>query len=389
MLAATTPWNGHRLLDQSVARELTRYADVLYVEPPRSPLTRFRDGQPTVSAAGPREVDEGLWLVSPRVPPLKERAGMKAVSLALTRRAMRRSVLALGAPPVAAVIVPSLNPLFGACGERVRVFYAKDDYLAGAGLMGIHPRRLAARQRRQPRDADVVVAVSPELADTLGCPEAVVIPNGVDSDLYASVHEVAPAPEVRLAGPIAGFIGHVSRRIDLSILEALVSGGIQLLLVGPRPSGHDDARLEALLARPEVQWVGSQPPERLPAFMRHMSVGLVPYEDSAFNRASSPLKTLEYLAAGVPVVGTALPALLRIGGPDVAVATDERSFVALTRAMLDRPTLPGDVRRRQEQAAGHSWRRRVEILAHAIGLEPVRQLLPSPVPAGRENGAAL
>ena len=59
--------------------------------------------------------------------------------------------------------------------------------------------------------------------------------------------------------------------------------------------------MEALLARPNVQWVGAAPFERLPTYMRAIDVGIVPYADSAFNQ-ELPLKTLEYLAAGRPTV---------------------------------------------------------------------------------------
>ena len=69
-----------------------------------------------------------------------------------------------------AVIVPSLNPLFGAVGEQYSVFYAGDDYVAGARLLGINPRRLERRARRQPVDADIVVGVSPKPWRTSGLP---------------------------------------------------------------------------------------------------------------------------------------------------------------------------------------------------------------------------
>jgi len=53
-----------------------------------------------------------------------------------------------------------------------------------------------------------------------------------------------------------------------------------------------------------VRWVGPQPYGALPGYLRLMDVGVVPYRDSAFNRGSFPLKTLEYLAAGRGVVAT-------------------------------------------------------------------------------------
>ena len=118
VICGTTFWSGTRLLDQHLAQELTAYAPVLYVDPPVSVLTRLRnrDAMASAHAPGLERIGQRLSLLSPRVPPLKERPVGKQVALALTRRAMRSAVRQLGSRSVRAVIVPSLNPLFGAVG---------------------------------------------------------------------------------------------------------------------------------------------------------------------------------------------------------------------------------------------------------------------------------
>ena len=70
----------------------------------------------------------------------------------------------------------------------------------------------------------------------------------------------------------------------------------------------DPERMEALIARPNVHWLGTKPFAELPSYLGAIDVGLTPYAQSAFNRASFPLKTLEYLAAGRPAVASDLPA---------------------------------------------------------------------------------
>ena len=55
---------------------------------------------------------------------------------------------------------------------------------------------------------------------------------------------------------------------------------------------------------PRVHWVDELPRDELRRTSGCWTVGLTPYRDSMFNRRSYPLKTLEYLAAGVPVVAT-------------------------------------------------------------------------------------
>ena len=59
--------------------------------------------------------------------------------------------------------------------------------------------------------------------------------------------------------------------------------------------------------RDNLKWLGAKPFKALPAYLANVDVGLVPLLNSAYNRASAPLKVLEYLAAGLPVVSSVNP----------------------------------------------------------------------------------
>jgi glycosyltransferase involved in cell wall biosynthesis len=375
VICATTPWDGNRLLDRHVATQLSRYAPILYVDPPVSPVSRGGNSAERRVRDRLEVVEPSIARLTPVVLPAKERPLVKQASLALTRRAMRRAVSALGSPPVRAVIVPSLNPLFGACGEQVRVFYAKDDYVAGAGLMRIDPRRLRRRARRQPADADIVVAASPQLAEhyrTMGH-APLLIPNGVDAAAFAGTDTVVPAADVTLRPPIVGLVGHLSDRIDVGLVEAVAGAGHSVLLVGPQ-AALDRDRWTALFARPNVQVIGPRPFEELPSYFRHIDVGIVPYSDSAFNRASFPLKTLEYLAAGRAVVASDLPAVRWLETDLIAIADGPRQFADAVARSLAVARTPELVQRRRAFAAAHSWESRVEVLAAALGFPQPRNL---------------
>jgi len=72
----------------------------------------------------------------------------------------------------------------------------------------------------------------------------------------------------------------------------------------------------------------------------------------------NPLKVLEYLAAGKPVVATPLPAL-RAYGPHVALASGPEAFaVAVEQALIE--DSDGRRRLRMEFAGRHSWETRLE-----------------------------
>jgi teichuronic acid biosynthesis glycosyltransferase TuaH len=288
------------------------------------------------------------------------------------------------------VIIPSLDRFFGAVGEQRSVFYASDDFVAGAELMRISAARLRRETRRQRARADLIVAASPTLAATLRADghDPLLGPNGVDPGLFATVDEVPPPPGLDLAraagsgmfaSPAAGFMGHLTSRIDVRHLDVLASRGHPLLLVGPAPGGLGEG-LGALVRRTNVEWVGPQPFESLPSYLGLMDVGLIPYADTPFSRASFPLKALEYLAAGRPVVSTEIDGLrwLRdtsdgmITDDDLALCGSPDEFAERAGVMLGTPRTDDDVRRRRAFAARHSWDSRFAELAATLDLGPRR-----------------
>lgn len=372
VLCAGTSWDGNRFPDQHIAERLAQYAPVLYVDPPLSPLTARRHPHLAASLQGPRlrRIGPSLARLTPLVPPGKERPGMKALTTALTRRAVRRAAGRLGGE-VHAVVIASLEPMFGTCGEAVKVLYGTDDFVAGAELMGVPSARLRRQEAQRLAEADTVIACSPALMNkwaALGAAPSF-IPNGVDDELFATTNTVEPAADVTLPRPIAGFIGHLSNRIDLQYLEAVADRGHSVLLVGPRQATFAMDRVASLLERSNVQWIGPRPFADLPRYLAHMDVGLVPYADTAFNRGSFPLKTLEYLAGGRAAVTSDLPSFRWLDTDLVTITADPETFAdAVTTALEARPTDEA-VARRQAFASQHSWSQRAADFATLLGLK--------------------
>lgn len=362
-------WDANRMTDQHLAERLAAHASVLYVDPPLSIVrahqaSRIPSMQPRLQRLGP-----SLLRLTPLAPPAPLRKAVRGTTYRLMRRAARATVRRLGGD-VQVVVVASLNPLLSTWPGAVRVLFGTDDWVAGAGLLGVRGGWLERREREQVREADIVVAVSEPLADKwrgMGA-QVTVIPNGCDDELFAGVDDAPWPDDVTLAPPIAGFVGHLSERIDLALLEAVAGAGHSLLLVGPRQPTFGMARMDALLDRPNVTWVGPKPFESLPSYLRTFDVGLLPYADSAFNRASFPLKTLEYLAAGRAAVATDLPSVSWLNTDLVDVASGPEDFAAAVGRALRSPKDPDKAARRQDVARQHSWNRRVTEFADLIGL---------------------
>ena len=318
---------------------------------------------------------------------------MRLTTAALVRLQTRWALGRLGIKPFAVVATYPGDLLGYWGGDVVNVFYGTDNYVAGAELMGLSARHLLRQEIRVVGRADVVAAVSPQLAErwTGFGASPVVIPNGcwpVKAVQRAALRELKDLPR-----PVVGLIGQLSDRIDMSVLTAIADAGFSLLIVGPLDPQWEQQRFKELVTRSHVCYTGPVPAEAVPSYLAAIDVGITPYRDTPFNRASFPLKTLEYLGAGVPVVSMDMPAAnwlrddlaqgeqARWADRVMEVAGNGADFVDAIRriAASDCPATPGGLRTvaardsaRASQcvafAARHTWERRASSFASAIGL---------------------
>jgi teichuronic acid biosynthesis glycosyltransferase TuaH len=362
IICAANSYDGIKLADQHLAEHLSRHVPVLYVDPPVSPLTgiRSRTAARFIELPRLRSHAPGLVRLTPVVQPCPSRQGMTSITTALLRGYLHKAISRLGCRARAVISAWPHYPIFGSVGEQVSVYWAQDDFVGGASLLGFNARHLDACERRVSASADLVVASNPVVAATWRDRghESILIPFGVDVAAYTGIEQAAPATDVDLPRPIVGFIGQINDRTDLRLLESIADRGRSVLLVGPKDPAFEPHRFDALRHRRNVVWVGPKPFDSLPSYLQLIDVGIVPYRDSAFNRGSFPLKTLEYLAAGRPVVATDLPAIRWLATDLVAIASEPGRFADHVDRMLNAPRSQALIDRRRSFAAEHSWTRR-------------------------------
>jgi len=161
-------------------------------------------------------------------------------------------------------------------------------------------------------------------------------PSSVDRAHFgqARVPQPDPADQAGIPHPRIGYFGVIDERVDLELVGEVARRrpDWQVVLVGPIAK-INPADIPAL---PNVHHLGRKDYADLPAYLAGWEVALMPFAHNSATRRISPTKTLEYLAAGLPVVSTSVPDVVADYSHVVRIADDPDAFAsACTDALGD------------------------------------------------------
>lgn len=178
---------------------------------------------------------------------------------------------------------------------------------------------------------------------------------GVDVAHFGKARQAetqVPAEVANLPRPILGYFGVIDERIDYQLLERLAEAlpHASVVMVGPFAKIDE----HAIPKYPNIHWLGQRSYAELPSLVKSYDVCLMPFAINDATRYINPTKTLEYMAAGRPIVSTPVPDVVRNFAPIVEVAETHDDFIAA----VDRATSAPDAARVQagiERASRESW----------------------------------
>ncbi len=190
-------------------------------------------------------------------------------------------------------------------------------------------------------------------------------PSSIDATHFGKARAFTgeqPADQAEIGGPRFGFFGVIDERLDVDLVAALADlrPNWQFAMIGPVVKIDP----ETLPRRPNLHWLGQKDYQQLPAYLAGWDLGLMPFAINDATRYISPTKTPEFLAAGLPVVSTPVPDVVRTYGNGlVDIAATPEGFAAAMEAALDRPRDRGSRRSTPFSppppgtAPGPPWRR--------------------------------
>lgn len=376
-------WRGAQQLMSRIARD--QGWRVMYVEPAVSVASPLRDrGRFGQLRRRHRSVGENMVVVTPLAIPPQTARSLRACNMRLVAHQVRSALDAFSWTNPEALIInhPYGWRLCGHFPDAAVVAHLTDEPIwRTPDYLGEYYKMLST--------ADAAMAVSPPLvtrAESLGT-RVILVQQGVDVEaLERSAAEGEPDDIAWLARPRVGYVGTLSNRVDAAVVHNMATAHPewQFVFIGAASTTDlvemaDWGALAQAAGLPNVHLLGSRPQELLGAYLAACDAGWVPYVCDDFNRNCNPLKVMEYLACGLPVVAADLAALRPLSELVSLVPEGGDYAEPLTRAVLgESGTAGGDAQLRRAFARDNSWDRRAAEVArflasvcHRTGETPV------------------
>jgi glycosyltransferase involved in cell wall biosynthesis len=370
IICFSNDWEGDPLSKKHIMLRLARHNRILWVNSigNRNPSASVRDFKRIVTklkafGGGCREVAKNIHTLSPLAIPFHGSAAARAINRHFLAWSVRRACRRLGFKnPITWSFLPTSGEAVGKLGEKLIVYHCVDEF---SEFTGTDKDAILRMERDLLRKADQVLVSSGPLYESKKPHNArtSMVTHGVDLEHFRKAcdpKQVIPADLAKLAHPIIGFHGLVADWVDLNLMRFLAVS---------RPSwsfaliGKVDTDSAAVNGLPNVYFLGRKPYSALPSYCAGIDVAILPFAINELTLASNPLKLREYLAAGLPVVATAIPEARRLG-EHVRIGTTYEEFLA----QIDRSLAQGAGPQVSisNAVAGESWDSKVEEMSSLI-----------------------
>jgi glycosyltransferase involved in cell wall biosynthesis len=313
---------------------------------------------------GAQQVSDQITVLTPFQIPLPESQIARLLNRTFTCAAIRHVLRRLPSQPLQlwsfAPDVGNVVSRFDA--ERI-VYYCVDAF---GEFPGYDRDLIEQRERELIKQSDVIITTSEPLCESKKQlhDNVHLMMHGVDYKRLSAVLEEQPdipADLSRLKRPVIGYVGVVGDWVDLKLVADLARQmpEASIAMIGPVYCSTDACR-----GIKNIHWLGERQHADVPAYLNAFDAALIPFKHVALTRNANPIKLYEYLAAGVPVVSTALPSVPAMDDA-VWLADDVDTTVAACKDAITKNTL-GQRRQRSELMKPVSWEAKIEAISQIV-----------------------
>lgn len=163
-------------------------------------------------------------------------------------------------------------------------------------------------------------------------------PSSVDRAHFEKARTDIPLPEdiKNISRPIVGYFGVIDERIDYELLQktAIALPEVSFVMVGPLAKVEE----EDLPKEENIHYLGMKSYDELPNYLKAFSIAMMPFALNDATKYISPTKTLEYMAAGIPIVSTAVKDVVRHYDDCVYIIENAQDFSNAINEILHNKT---------------------------------------------------
>jgi glycosyltransferase involved in cell wall biosynthesis len=189
------------------------------------------------------------------------------------------------------------------------------------------------------------------------------VPNG--SEVFSNNHQWSKPEFLKtLQGPIIGYVGNLSDRIDIELLEYIATQNPDwnIVLIG---SAHGSAEIFSLVKCANIFLLGVKSYDQATEYIKNFDVAIIPHIDNKLTKNMNPLKLYVYFAVGVPIVTTAISNIEEFTGY-IHVALDREDFNQGIKKMLNGQGIKPNADKRKQILADIDWENRVDKILNRI-----------------------
>jgi UDP-galactopyranose mutase len=184
-------------------------------------------------------------------------------------------------------------------------------------------------------------------------------PSSIDKSHFGKARKIRKDPEDQkhIERPRFGFFGVIDERFDIDMIAEVArkKPEWQFILLGPVVK-IDPASLPKY---DNIHYLGGKKYEELPNYLAGWDIAMIPFAINESTRFISPTKTPEYLAAGKPVISTAIRDVVSPYGNNklVHIVDNSKEFIAAAETELAVKRRSAWVKKVDQFLEGNSWDR--------------------------------